>query len=227
MFNSETDWHAVLSQAQHLEAEVSAGLALVLSSRSFFVPVPEAIRKYANIIEKGERLAEINYQILADVPDLPTCHDKTSDLLYSWRKHIAYVPQEVYLFDGSIRSNLQWIRDDTIDDVKIWAALDAAAAGEFIRRLPGQLDARVGERGVKLSGGERQRIALARALLKKPDLLILDEATSSLDRQNEGRIRDALRNLHGSMMIIIIAYSESVIEHADYVVALEGGCVKA
>jgi len=90
----------------------------------------------------------------------------TSELLHSWRSLIAYVPQETYLFDGSIRSNMQWITDKSFDDEEIWLALDTASAGNFVRKLPEQLGTLVGERGVKLSGGERQRIALARALLK-------------------------------------------------------------
>ncbi|MEN8213111.1 MAG: ABC transporter ATP-binding protein [Pseudomonadota bacterium] len=150
----------------------------------------------------------------------------TPDLLSAWRRHIAYVPQEVYLFDGSIRSNLQWVSDQTLDDESLWTALDAASAGEFVRRLPDQLDTQVGERGVKLSGGERQRIALARALSCKPDLLILDEATSALDSDNERRIRKALTQLHGSMTIIIIAHRLSTIEHADHVIVMEDGRVR-
>jgi len=173
-------------------------------------------------------LADILMGLL--IPDSGTVYiDNTAltpELLYAWRKHIAYVPQEVTLFDGSIRSNLQWISDQQFEDEKVWAALDAAAAGDFIRKLPEQLDTRVGERGVKLSGGERQRIALARALLKGPDLLILDEATSALDQKNEAHIRDALNKLHGSMTIIIIAHRPSTIEHADFVVVLEDGGVK-
>jgi ATP-binding cassette subfamily C protein len=150
----------------------------------------------------------------------------TPDLLAAWREHIAYVPQDVYLFDGSIRSNLQWVSDHSIDDESLWEALDAASAGEFVRRLADGLDTPVGERGVKLSGGERQRIALARALTCKPDLLIMDEATSSLDSDNEKRIRDALTRLHGSMTIIIIAHRISTIEHADHVIVMEAGRVK-
>ena len=145
----------------------------------------------------------------------------TSELLHSWRSHIAYVPQDIYLFEGSIRSNMQWISDKSIGDEQIWLALNTAAAGDFVRKLPKQLDTVVGERGVKLSGGQRQRIALARALLKKPDLLILDEATSSLDHKNEQRIRDALFNLHGSMMIIIIAHRDSTIKQADAVIEIK------
>ncbi len=148
------------------------------------------------------------------------------ELLPAWRQHIAYVPQEVYLFDGSIRNNLQWVSDRPIDDGTLWRALDAASAGDFVRNLPEQLDTLVGERGVKLSGGERQRIALARALSCTPDLLILDEATSALDSDNERRIRDALTRLHGSMTIIIIAHRLSTIEHADHVIVLAEGEVK-
>jgi ATP-binding cassette, subfamily C, bacterial len=150
----------------------------------------------------------------------------TPAVQHAWRERIAHVPQEVYLFDGSIRSNLQWASDGPIDDDTLWDVLDAASAGEFVRRLPRGLDTLVGERGVKLSGGERQRIALARALARKPDVLILDEATSALDAANERRIRDALARLHGSMTIIIIAHRMSTIEHADHVVVMRGGRVK-
>jgi len=169
-------------------------------------------------------LADIIMGLL--IPDQGTLYiddqPLASDQLFNWRKQISYVPQEVYLFAGSIRDNLQWISDQPFDGDQIWAALDAAAAGDFIRRLPEQLDTLVGERGVQLSGGERQRIALARALLRKPNLLILDEATSALDQKNETRIRDALKQLHGNMTIIIIAHRESTVAGADHVVKLTG-----
>ena len=143
-------------------------------------------------------------------------------LLQSWREHVAYVPQEVFLFDGTIRSNMTWISDEDYSDEDIWSALDTAAAGNFIRELPDKLEARVGERGVSLSGGERQRIALARALLKKPDLLILDEATSSLDQNNETLILDALSNLTGEITIIVIAHRKTTLEYAKRKVNLVG-----
>ena len=143
-------------------------------------------------------------------------------LLQSWREHVAYVPQEVFLFDGTIRSNMTWISDEEYSDEDIWSALDTAAAGNFIRELPDKLEARVGERGVSLSGGERQRIALARALLKKPDLLILDEATSSLDQNNETLILNALSNLTGEITIIVIAHRKTTLECAKRKVNLVG-----
>jgi len=153
----------------------------------------------------------------------PLTHEKLS----AWRDSVAYVPQEVYLFDGSIRSNLNWACGKTIDDDTQWTALDAAAAGDFVSKLSDGLDSIVGERGVRLSGGERQRIALARALVTRPDVLILDEATSSLDQENERRIRDAITNLHGQLTIIIIAHRHSTIEHADHVIVMDQGEVVA
>ena len=149
----------------------------------------------------------------------------TSEKLSVWRNSVAYVPQEVYLFDGSIRSNLNWACGKTINDDILWAALDAASASNFVSKLPEGLDSIVGERGVRMSGGERQRIALARALVTQPDVLILDEATSSLDQKNESRIRDAITKLHGQLTIIIIAHRHSTIEHADHVIAMDHGAV--
>ena len=150
----------------------------------------------------------------------------TPELLSAWREHVAYVPQDVYLFHGSIRSNLNWACKLDQAEEDLWAALDAAAAGEFVRQLSNGLDSTVGERGQRLSGGERQRIALARAILKKPDVLILDEATSALDMENERKIQEALNSLHGNMTIILIAHRESTLKQADQVIELDKGRVK-
>jgi ATP-binding cassette subfamily C protein len=142
-----------------------------------------------------------------------------------WRHSVAYVPQEVFLFNDSIRNNLLWARKEA-DEQILRDALQLAAA-DFVFNLPLGLDSIVGDEGVRLSGGERQRIALARALLKKPSLLILDEATSALDVENEARIRRAIENLHGDLTVVIIGHRLPTLEHADQVVILERGRVKA
>ena len=100
-----------------------------------------------------------------------------------------------------------------------------AAAGEFVRTLPHGLDTEVGERGVQLSGGERQRLALARALVVSPKLLILDEATSHLDVENERRIQAALDALHGRLTVVVIAHRLSTVRQADQIVVLDNGAV--
>jgi ATP-binding cassette subfamily C protein len=139
-----------------------------------------------------------------------------------WRVSIAYVPQEVFLFDATVRENLLSLQRDA-DEPALWAALEQASAAELVRSLPQGLDTWVGERGVRLSGGERQRLALARALLRQPALLVLDEATSSLDHAHEHEIRRAVEQLRGTRTILIIAHRLSSIRHADHIVLLESG----
>lgn len=141
-----------------------------------------------------------------------------------WRKRIGYVPQDTFLFYDTIRANLLWANPDA-DEEKIWHALKMAAADGFVSNLPDGLDWVVGERGVMLSGGERQRLALARALLRNPSLLILDEATSNLDLENEQRILRAIEKIHGTMTILIISHRLSAVRKADEIYLLEAGRV--
>jgi ATP-binding cassette subfamily C protein len=146
------------------------------------------------------------------------------DLIPRWREEVAMVPQDVFLFHESIRANLLWAQPGA-NEGDLWRALALASAETLVRRLPDGLDTVVGDRGERLSGGERQRIALARALLREPTLLVLDEATSSLDAGNETAILDALAMLHGSMTILVIAHQRSSLRDADQVITVADGRV--
>jgi ATP-binding cassette, subfamily C, bacterial len=148
----------------------------------------------------------------------------THDRRGAWREQIGYVPQETFLFHDTVRNNLRWAAPHATDrDVAL--ALASAAAEDFVRRLPLGLDTIVGDRGVLLSGGERQRLALARALLRKPKLLILDEATSSLDSHNERVIQDATECLRGQVAMLLIAHRLSSVRQADMIYVLDAGRV--
>jgi ATP-binding cassette subfamily C protein len=144
------------------------------------------------------------------------------DRLRVWRDRIGYVAQDTFLLHDTVRANLLWA-DPSATDTDIDRALRLAAADGFVAALPDGLATVIGDRGVKLSGGERQRLALARALLRKPALLILDEATSALDSENEQRIQQAIERLHGSMTILVIAHRLSTIRGADMIHVLEQG----
>lgn len=146
----------------------------------------------------------------------------SSENLLSLRRSISYVPQDPFLFNTSLRENLLIINKNANEE-QIWDALEFAAAADFVRKLPNGLDTLIGDRGIKLSGGERQRLVLARAILRKPSILILDEATSALDTENEFKIQEALERLKGTMTIIVIAHRLSTIRNADQVVVLDQG----
>jgi ATP-binding cassette subfamily C protein len=140
----------------------------------------------------------------------------------AWRSRIGYVPQDTFLFHDTVRDNLLWARPDARDK-ELREALRLASAEDFVSGLPEGMETVLGDRGVRLSGGERQRLALARALLRKPSLLILDEATSNLDSENERRIQGAIEELHGSMTILIITHRLFTTRSADVVYVLEQG----
>lgn len=146
----------------------------------------------------------------------------SDESLASWRNKIGYVAQETFLFNETIRFNLQLASPDASED-ELNEALKLAAAYQFVSKLPEGLDTIIGDRGVRLSGGERQRLALARALLRKPSLLIMDEATSNLDSENEKKILNAIDDLHGEITILMIAHRFSTIKNADYIYLIDGG----
>jgi ABC-type multidrug transport system fused ATPase/permease subunit len=137
----------------------------------------------------------------------------------------AFVPQGTFLFDDTVRGNVTL--GGPYDDDDVWTALRTAAADEFVARLPEGLDTRVGERGASLSGGQRQRLALARAVVRRPRLLVLDDATSAVDPAVEQRILDALRATDAPSTVVVVAYRQATIALADEVVWLEDGRVQA
>jgi len=139
-----------------------------------------------------------------------------------WSIQIGYIPQQIYLLDESIITNVAFgLDDDQIDEKKVWKALEQAQIKEFIESLPQGLQTEVGERGVRLSGGQIQRIGIARALYNDPSILILDEATSSLDDDTEKAVMEAVMGFHGNKTMIIIAHRLSTIEHCDIIYRIE------
>jgi ATP-binding cassette, subfamily C, bacterial len=148
----------------------------------------------------------------------------TEEELLLYRNSISYVAQEPFLFHSSIRDNLLMVAPKATE-LELWQALSFAAAENFVKQMPEGLDTVIGDRGIRLSGGERQRLVLARAILRKPAILILDEATSALDSENEQKIQQAIDQLKGRMTIIVIAHRLSTIRNADKVMVLESGKV--
>ncbi|MBI3929323.1 MAG: ABC transporter ATP-binding protein [Armatimonadetes bacterium] len=146
------------------------------------------------------------------------------ELLSRWRASIGYVMQETYLFHDTIRANLLWACPSARED-DLWRALEQAAVADFARSLPEGLETVVGDRGVRLSGGERQRLALARAFLRQPSLLILDEPTSSLDEATEDRILEVLEGLRGKVTVLVITHRGHCAARADRLYRLEGGSI--
>ena len=149
---------------------------------------------------------------------------KSLDAIATWPGAISYVPQDIKISNGSVRENVALgFPHEEITDELVWQALDSAQLKNFVHRLPKQLDTKVGENGTKLSGGQRQRLGIARAMFTKPMLLVLDEATSSLDGQTESDISEAISNLKGTVTVIVIAHRLSTIRNSDEVIYMDGG----
>jgi ATP-binding cassette subfamily C protein len=146
------------------------------------------------------------------------------DDMREWRDQIGYVAPDTFLFHDTIRANLKWARADAGED-EMLAALRQASAFDFVAGLKDGLDTVVGDRGVLLSNGERQRLALARGFLRRPSMLILDEATNSLDSENEARVLDAIESRRGELTVVLIAHRLATIRWADLIYVVEGGTV--
>lgn len=199
--------------------------------------VPPAIRNLNLAIEAGKTTAIVGpsgagKSTVADLimglitPDrgqvLVDGMPLAAERLGSWRHQIGYVAQDTFLFNDTIKANLLWACPK-VDDEEIKQALKEAAAEEFVSESPEGLETVLGDRGVRLSGGERQRLALARALLRRPSLLILDEATSALDSENEKHVQSAIEELHGHVSVLLITHRLSTIRGADAVYVLDNG----
>jgi subfamily B ATP-binding cassette protein MsbA len=155
-------------------------------------------------------------RVLVDGRDLDTLR------LYDYRSHLGIVLQDNFLFDGTIAENIRYGRPDATFEAMLEVAR-IAHVDEFVDPLESKYETIIGERGIKLSGGQRQRIAIARAILADPTILILDEATSSLDSESEAKIQDGLRALRSGRTTFVIAHRLSTIRGADQILVLEGG----
>ena len=143
-----------------------------------------------------------------------------------WSKQVGYIPQVIYLLDETIMENVAFgIDKEKIDEERVWRALEQAQLKEFVLSLPEGLMTKVGDRGVRLSGGQRQRIGIARVLYNNPPIMVLDEATASLDNKTEKAVMDAIQSLRENRTMIIVAHRLSTIEHCDIVYKVEKGNV--
>ncbi len=213
-------------ELSHISFAYQMAAGAVLSDASLELKVGQTVALIGPSGSGKSTLADIAIGLLR--PDLGAVRIDGSDLtranLAGWRSRIGYVSQDTVLFHDTLRANLTWARRD-ISEEEMWHALRLSAAEELVRKLPEGLDTVVGDRGMFLSHGERQRLAIARALLRKPALLVLDEATNSLDSENEARVLEAIDNLHGDLTMLIIAHRFSTIKRADMVYVLDRGKV--
>ena len=200
---------------------------------------PDALRDISLRIPKGKTTAIVGssgagkstlinlicrfYEVSAGEIYADGCPLREFDLV-SWRSCLAIVSQDLHIFSTTIRENIAYGRFDATE-AEIITAAEQANAHEFIVQLPQGYDTKVGDRGVRLSGGQRQRIALARAIIRNPEILILDEATNALDTISEHLIQEALNNLTQNRTTIAIAHRLSTIENADRIIVLDKGKV--
>jgi ABC-type multidrug transport system fused ATPase/permease subunit len=150
------------------------------------------------------------------------------DAIRRWPGAISYVPQDVMISNGTIRENVSLSYPlEVATDQRVYAALEIADLVGFVKSLPNGLDTQVGERGTKISGGQRQRLGIARAMFTNPSLLVLDEATSSLDGETEVKVSDAIKNLGKATTVILIAHRLSTVKDVDIVVYMADGMINA
>jgi len=197
-------------QAVSFTIEPGKTVALVGASGSGKTTTASLLPRFYRVTDGEIRLDDVN------INDL---------VLANLRQHIAIVGQETLLFDDTIRNNIAYGGEGAIDESRLMQAAEAAHVLEFAQKLPQGLNTFVGERGLRVSGGQRQRIAIARALYKNAPILILDEATSSLDTESERLVQAAMQKLMENRTTLVIAHRLSTVEHADRIVVLAHGRV--
>jgi ABC-type multidrug transport system fused ATPase/permease subunit len=199
----------------------------VLKKISFVIPHNKSVAFIGPSGAGKSTLADIILGILSPQYGSVTFNGKSIHHNFkSWAQNVGYVPQVIYLMDETLIANVAFgIDKDKIDEAKVWRALEQAQLKEFVESLPNGLQTEVGDRGVRLSGGQRQRVGIARALYDNPNILVLDEATSSLDNETEEAVMSAIRGLKGRKTMIIVAHRLSTIEHCDIVYEIKNGTV--
>ena len=144
--------------------------------------------------------------------------------MHEWRSNLAYLPQDIFIIDETLRKNIALGDDDIeINDDRLYEALSQARLSELVGEMPDGVNTILGERGVRLSGGQRQRVALARAFYHERNILVMDEATSSLDHETEREIVEEIKHLKGKKTIIVIAHRLSTVQFCDHIYRLEKG----
>ncbi len=198
---------------------------LVLSSVNLRIQSGEAVGFVGQSGSGKSTLIDIMLGLLEPQKGSVLINGKTiENVKQSWQKQIGYIPQTIFLMDDSLRRNIAiGIADAEIDEAAIRDALKSAQLEDFVASLPEGLDTVVGERGVRLSGGQRQRIGIARALYHRPSVLVLDEATSSLDTETEHGVMQAVQALQGDKTVIIVAHRLSTVEYCDRLYRLDAG----
>jgi ABC-type multidrug transport system fused ATPase/permease subunit len=210
---------------ENLDFKYEQSESLVLSNISLKIMSGEAVGFVGQSGSGKSTLIDIMLGLLEPKSGSVLINGQTiENVKQSWQKAIGYIPQTIFLMDDSLRRNIAiGIADSEIDDVAIREALKSAHLEDFVASLPEGIDTVVGERGVRLSGGQRQRIGIARALYHRPSVLVLDEATSSLDTETEHGVMQAVQALQGDKTVIIVAHRLSTVEYCDRLYRLDAG----
>ena len=223
--SSDSDFQFKAVEVAHLDFKYEQSEDLVLSNINLKIVSGEAVGFVGQSGSGKSTLIDLMLGLLQPQNGSVLINGLSiEDVKQSWQKTIGYIPQTIFLMDDSLRRNIAiGIADKEIDELAITEALKSAQLEDFVASLPEGIDTVVGERGVRLSGGQRQRIGIARALYHRPSVLVLDEATSSLDTETEHGVMQAVQALQGDKTVIIVAHRLSTVEYCDRLYRLDAG----